>query len=185
MVAGFGPEAIATQRVGGQIESISWNTADGFGAAMNAFIGQNYGAGKIERVKKGYRVSLWIVGIWGLLITLVFVCVPTPIASVFFHEKQAIATAVDYLIIVGFSEAFLCVEMMTVGALSGLGRTRLCSVISITFTSLRIPLAIILSSSVLGILGIWWALTTTTMMKGMIFTCVFLLIVRKMTDAQR
>ena len=72
-----------------------------------------------------------------------------------------------------------------VGALSGLGRTRLCSVISIAFTSLRIPLAIILSSSVLGILGIWWALTTTTMMKGMIFTCVFLLIVRKMTDAQR
>ena len=71
MVAGFGPEAIATQRVGGQIESISWNTADGFGAAMNAFIGQNYGAGKTERVKKGYRVSLWTVGIWGLLITFV------------------------------------------------------------------------------------------------------------------
>ena len=184
MVAAFGAEAIATQRVGGQIESVSWNTADGFGAAMNAFIGQNYGAGKTERVKKGYWVSLWTVGIWGLLITLMFVCVPTPIASVFFHEKQAIATAVDYLIIVGFSEAFLCVEMMTVGALSGLGRTRLCSVISIAFTSLRIPLAIILSSSVLGILGIWWALTTTTMMKGMIFTCVFLLIVRKMTDTK-
>ena len=88
------------------------------------------------------------------------------------------------MIIVGFSEAFLCVEMMTVGALSGLGRTRLCSMISIVFTSLRIPLAIILSSSVLGILGIWWALTTTTVMKGIIFTCVFLLIVRKMTDAK-
>ena len=185
MVAGFGPEAIATQRVGGQIESISWNTADGFGAAMNAFIGQNYGAGKTERVKKGYRASLCTVGIWGILITLVFVVVPVPIASVFFHEKTAIATAVDYLIIVGYSEAFLCVELMTVGALSGLGRTRLCSVISIAFTSLRIPLAIILSSSVLGILGIWWALTTTTMMKGIIFTCAFFIIMRKMTDAQR
>ena len=185
MVAGFGPEAIATQRVGGQIESISWNTADGFGAAMNAFIGQNYGAGKTERVKKGYRASLCTVGIWGILITLVFVVVPVPIASVFFHEKTAIATAVDYLIIVGYSEAFLCVELMTVGALSGLGRTRLCSVISIVFTSLRIPLAIILSSGVLGILGIWWALTTTTMMKGIIFTCAFFIIMRKMTDAQR
>ena len=185
MVAGFGPEAIATQRVGGQIESISWNTADGFGAAMNAFIGQNYGAGKTERVKKGYRASLCTVGIWGILITLVFVVVPVPIASVFFHEKTAIATAVDYLIIVGYSEAFLCVELMTVGALSGLGRTSLCSVISIVFTSLRIPLAIILSSGVLGILGIWWALTTTTMMKGIIFTCAFFIIMRKMTDAQR
>ena len=82
-------------------------------------------------MKKGYRASLCTVGIWGILITLVFVVVPVPIASVFFHEKTAIATAVDYLIIVGYSEAFLCVELMTVGALSGLGRTRLCSVISI------------------------------------------------------
>ena len=146
---------------------------------MNAFIGQNYGAGKTERVKKGYRASLCTVGIWGILITLVFVVVPVPIASVFFHEKTAIATAVDYLIIVGYGEAFLCVELMTVGALSGLGRTRLCSVISIVFTSLRIPLAIILSSGVLGILGIWWALTTTTMMKGIIFTCAFFIIMRK------
>lgn len=89
------------------------------------------------------------------------------------------------MIIVGYGEAFLCVELMTVGALSGLGRTRLCSVISIVFTSLRIPLAIILSSGVLGILGIWWALTTTTMMKGIIFTCAFFIIMRKMTDAQR
>ena len=40
MVAAFGAEAIATQRVGGQIESVSWNTADGFAAALNAFVGQ-------------------------------------------------------------------------------------------------------------------------------------------------
>lgn len=185
MVAGFGPEAIATQRVGGQIESLSWNTSDGFGAALNAFIGQNYGAGKMERVKKGYRASLWTVSVWGLLITLIFVFLPAPIAGVFFHEERAVKTAVDYLIIVGLSEAFLCVEMMTAGALTGLGRTRLCSVISIGCTSLRIPLAILLSSGVLGVNGIWWALTTTTMLKGILFTCAFLLIARKLTDAQR
>ena len=39
MVSGYGAEAVATQRVGGQIESISWNTADGFAAALNAFVG--------------------------------------------------------------------------------------------------------------------------------------------------
>ena len=58
MVSAYGAEAVATQRVGGQIESISWNTADGFAAALNAFIAQNYGAGKMERVRKGYRASL-------------------------------------------------------------------------------------------------------------------------------
>ena len=178
MVSAYGAEAVATQRVGGQIESISWNTADGFAAALNAFIAQNYGAGKMERVRKGYRASLWTVGIWGLLISFVFICFPQAIADIFFHEPKAVATAVGYLVIIGFSEAFMCVELMTVGALSGLGRTRLCSIISITFTSARIPLAIILGG-LIGLSGIWWALSITSIIKGIIFTCTFLWITRK------
>ena len=178
MVSAYGAEAVATQRVGGQIESISWNTADGFAAALNAFIAQNYGAGKMDRVRKGYRASLWTVGIWGLLISFVFICFPQAIADIFFHEPKAVATAVGYLVIIGFSEAFMCVELTTVGALSGLGRTRLCSIISITFTSARIPLAIILGG-LIGLSGIWWALSVTSIIKGIIFTCTFLWITKK------
>ena len=178
MVSAYGAEAVATQRVGGQIESISWNTADGFAAALNAFIAQNYGAGKMERVRKGYGASLWTVGIWGLLISFVFICFPKAIADIFFHEPKAVATAVGYLVIIGFSEAFMCVELTTVGALSGLGRTRLCSIISIAFTSARIPLAIILGG-LIGLSGIWWALSITSIIKGIIFTCTFLWITRK------
>ena len=178
MVSAYGAEVVATQRVGGQIESISWNTADGFAAALNAFIAQNYGAGKMERVRKGYRASLWTVGIWGLLISFVFICFPQAIADIFFHEPKAVATAVGYLVIIGFSEAFMCVELTTVGALSGLGRTRLCSIISIAFTSARIPLAIILGG-LIGLSGIWWALSITSIIKGIIFTCTFLWITRK------
>lgn len=178
MVSAYGAEAVATQRVGGQIESISWNTADGFAAALNAFIAQNYGAGKMDRVRKGYRASLWTVGIWGLLISFVFICFPKAIADIFFHEPKAVATAVGYLVIIGFSEAFMCVELTTVGALSGLGRTRLCSIISIAFTSARIPLAIILGG-LIGLSGIWWTLSITSIIKGIIFTCTFLWITRK------
>ena len=184
MVSGFGAEAIATQRVGGQIESVSWNTADGFGAALNAFIGQNYGAGKMDRVKKGYRASLITVGVWGLFITLLFVCFPEQISGVFFHEPTAIATAVGYMIIIGYSEAFMSVELMTVGALSGLGKTHLCSVISITLTSTRIPLAILLSGTALGLLGIWWALTATSVVKGIVFAMAFYWITARMRNSK-
>lgn len=184
MVSGFGAEAIATQRVGGQIESVSWNTADGFGAALNAFIGQNYGAGKMDRVKKGYRASLITVGVWGLFITLLFVCFPEQISGVFFHEPTAIATAVGYMIIIGYSEAFMSVELMTVGALSGLGKTHLCSVISITLTSARIPLAIFLSGTALGLLGIWWALTATSVVKGIVFAMAFYWITARMRNSK-
>ena len=173
MVAAFGAEAIATQRVGGQIESVSWNTADGFAAALNAFVGQNYGAKKMDRVQKGYRISFWTVAIWGALIMLAFIIFPGPIAGVFFHEEKAMEIAISYLIIIGFSEAFMCVELMTIGALSGLGRTKLCSVISITATSMRIPLAMVLSRTSLGLDGIWWALTLTSVAKGIIFYLTF------------
>ena len=179
MVSGFGAEAIATQRVGGQIESISWHTADGFAAALNAFTAQNYGAGKMNRVKKGYRASLLTVGVWGLLVTAIFVFAPNTIARIFFHEPKAIAIAVSYLIIIGLSEAFLCVEITTIGAISGLGKTHLCSIISILFTSMRIPLAIVLGNTSLGLDGIWWALSSTTMIKGIIFTGTFFWITRR------
>lgn len=173
MVSGFGDSGIAAQRVGGQIESVSWNTADGFASAMNAFAAQNYGAGNMDRVKQGYRISFVAMTIWGLLITALFVFLPEQLSSIFFYEEDVISVMVGYFIIVGYGEAFMCVELMAIGAISGLGNTKLCSTISIVFTGLRIPLAMLLSATELGVTGIWWALTITSMMKGIVLHFAF------------
>lgn len=179
MVASFGPEAVATQRVGGQIESISWNTADGFAAALNAFMAQNYGAGKHERIRRGYSISFFTIALWGLLVTAIFLLFPHPIARLFFHEESVIKTAVHYLIIIGIGESFLCVELMTVGALSGLGLTKLCSMITILLTGARIPLALLFTKAGLGLNGIWWALTISSITKGIFFYFTFKRVCRK------
>lgn len=55
LIAGWGDAAVAVQKVGSQIESISWMAAGGFSTAVNAFVAQNYGAGKRERIKKAIR----------------------------------------------------------------------------------------------------------------------------------
>ena len=132
----------------------------------------------MDRVKKGYKASLCSIGIWGIFITMMFVFQPKAIAHIFFHEPKAIMIAIGYLTIIGVSEAFMAVELMTVGALSGLGKTHLCSVISILFTSARIPLAIILGGALLGLEGIWWAFSVTSIVKGIIFVCTFCWITR-------
>ncbi len=173
MVAVFGPGAVAVQRVGGQVEAVSWNTADGFAAAINAFSAQNYGAGQMERVRKGYRISFRTIVIWGALITLAFILLPKSISEVFFHEGDVIGISVDYFRIVGISEAFMCVELMTVGALSGLGRTKLCSIISILLTVARVPLAVVFAATPLALNGIWWALTISSVVKGIVFVIAF------------
>lgn len=173
MVSGFGDGAIATQRVGGQIESVTWNAADGFAAALNAFSAQNYGAGKMDRARKGYYLSAAAIAVWGSLIGVLFILFPNGIANVFFHEPEVIAIAVGYLTIIAVGEPFMCVEIVSSGAISGLGNTKLCSIISIIFTGSRIPLAYFLSHTSLGLNGIWWALTITSICKGIVFVLAF------------
>ena len=166
MVSAFGAAAIAVQRVGGQIESVSWNTADGFASALNAFTAQNFGAKKYDRIRHGYRI-------WGLIITASFVLLPRPISGLFFHDPESLGISVNYLTIIGFSEAFMAIELMTIGALSGLGMTKLCSIISIILTGSRIPLAMLLTHAGMGLDGIWWALSLTSIVKGIVFTLTF------------
>lgn len=173
MVSRFGDIVIAVFRVGGQVEAISWNVANGFSAAMNAFAAQNYGAGKMERVNKGYRISAITVVLWGALITFFFVVFPEQISSVFFHTSEEIQESIYYLVIVGLGEAFMCLEMMSVGAISGLGNTKLCSILSIIFTAIRIPIALCLCATSLGAKGLWWALTISSTLKGIIFFVAF------------
>ena len=38
--------------------SISWNSCDGFASALSSFVGQNYGAKKIDRINKSTRYAL-------------------------------------------------------------------------------------------------------------------------------
>ena len=173
MVSVFGDVVIAVFRVCGQLEGISWNVANGFGAAMNAFAAQNYGAGKMDRVDKGYRISMITVVVFGVFTTALFVLFPETISRIFFHTGEEILQSSYYLVIVGLGQAFQCLELMSVGAISGLGNTKICSVISITLTALRIPIAMVLCGTALGAKGLWWALTITTILKGISFYIAF------------
>lgn len=173
MAGRFGDAAIAVLRVGGQIESVTWNIANGFSSAMNAFAAQNYGAKKMERVKDGYKISCWIVVAWSLFITILFFVFPEEISSVFFHTTEEIMLSARYLVIIGVGEVFMCVELLSVGAISGLGNTKLCSQISIILTALRVPLAMVLCNSSLAVDGLFWALTISSILKGIIFYFAF------------
>ena len=168
LVAGWGDAAVAVQKVGSQIESISWMMAGGFSTAVNAFIAQNYGAQKIERIKKGYRTALAIMGAWGIFTSMLLWIFPKFFFSIFIKEPDVIPMGVDYLRIIGISELFMCLEGAATGAFQGLGKTVPPSVTGIVFNALRIPAAMLLSKTSLGLNGIWWVLSFSCVFKGTI-----------------
>ncbi|SET17095.1 putative efflux protein, MATE family [Natronincola peptidivorans] len=180
IIAQWGPVPIAVQKVGSQIEAVSWLTAGGFSTALSAFVGQNYGAEKWDRIQKGYYVALRIMGIIGLAATCILVLGARPVFSIFLPEAEAVAYGVVYLRIIGLSQLFMCIEITTSGAFNGLGKTVPPSIIGIVFNALRIPLALILSSeSLLGLDGVWWSISITSVFKGIIMVGWFMIILHK------
>lgn len=180
LVAGYGDAAIAVQKVGSQIESISWMTADGFAAAVNSFVAQNHGAGNQSRIRKGYISAMGVVLVWGVICTLLLILCPTPIFRIFITEPDVLPLGVDYLMILGVSQLFMSVEITTTGAFSGFGRTIPPSVTSIVLTAARIPFAMLLTQTALGLNGIWWSITISSIFKGIIILVWFLIFLRQM-----
>lgn len=179
IVASFGPVAIAVQKVGSQIESISWNSCDGFASALSSFVGQNYGAKKIDRINKCTKYTLIGVFIWGSLTTVILVFLGQPIFKAFINEPEAILKGTDYLKILGYSQLFMCLEIIVSGIFKGLGRTYIPSIIIAVLTGCRIPMAILLSKpEILGLNGIWWSITLSSVVKGILLVSI-LIVLRK------
>lgn len=177
-VAGYGDGAVAAQKIGTQVESISWGMGDGFQAAINSFIAQNYGAKQIDRVKKGYRTMMSIAIVWGMICMFILLVLPAPIFRLFLNDQAVLPIGVNYLMIIGYSQIFMICEITTAGAFSGLGNSFPPSFVSIVFTLARIPLIFILTAF-MGLNGIWWAISLSSIIKGIVSVTWFEIYKRK------
>ncbi|WP_164470834.1 MATE family efflux transporter [Vaginisenegalia massiliensis] len=168
LVASYGSVAVAVFSTGSQFESISWLTSEGFAYGLTAFIGQNYGARLKNRIQEGTRKGLLVLAILGLVATSLLIGFRYQLFPIFIpNDQQAMLLGANYLLILGFSQFFMCIEIGSTGIFQGLGQTAIPSSIGILFNLLRIPLAIVLTP-VLGLNGVWWALTLSSIMKGIL-----------------
>ena len=103
-----------------------------------------------------------------------------PIFSIFIDEPAVVQMGVDYLEILAYSQLFMCWESVVVGAFAGVGRTLAPAVVCSTFTVARIPMAMLLTATALGLCGIWWSITISSVVKGVLCLAMFLLLLRKL-----
>lgn len=186
MITKWGDMPIAVQSVGAQIEALSWMTSSGFATALGSFTGQNFGAKNWERIRKGYFTTLGIGVFMGTLTTIAFFVFGRQIFSLFLKEPEALQMGITYLKILAVSQIFMIIEIITRGAFNGIGRTIPPSIIGIVFTGARVPAGYILSSTkLLGMLGIWWAISLSSVVKGIVSLSWFLTVLRKKSGRPR
>lgn len=167
LIAIFGADAIAAQKIGVQIESITFMVIGGLNGAVTSFVGQNYGAKKFERVIQGYKSSIKIGILYSSVTALVFMFMPKVLVEIFLKDEDTVLIACKYLQIVAVSQIFSAVEMVSNGLFTGVGKPKIPAYISIIFTVLRIPMAFILTK-LYGLDGVWWSISSSSILKGLI-----------------
>ncbi|MGM9933204.1 MATE family efflux transporter [Pradoshia sp.] len=178
MIASYGTDAVAAQKIGLQIESITFIVMGSLNGAVGSFIGQNFGAKKYKRILKGYRVSLLLGISYALITSIIFIFFSEELAGIFTRDPETIAITSAYLTIIGLSQIFMAIEIICMGAYTGIGMPKIPSTISVIFTLMRIPLAILLIPS-LGLAGIWWSIAISSFVKGIVSVLIFNTIYRR------
>ncbi len=154
----FGIDVIAAYSIGGRIDSFAALPAMVFSAALATFTGQNLGAGKEFRVKKGLIATVIMASVFYVVITTIIIIFRQPLVSLFNNDAEVVRIGAEYLTIVNVFYIFFILMFVMYGFLRGAGATLIPMFISVfSLWLIRVPLAYFLSQHY-GETGIWWSI---------------------------
>jgi putative MATE family efflux protein len=119
----FGPDAMAGMTLYAKLEGCLYLPAFAYGIALTGFVGQNLGAGRLDRVRESVAVSLRIL--WATIFPLSLVLTGlSPILlrafthdpEILFHAHEAILFNLPVYIVYAMNQVWL-------GAVKGFGKT--------------------------------------------------------------
>ena len=116
---------------------------NGYCSGLVAFVGQNWGAGLIDRVRSARNLGYGFGLIWGAITAMAIAFFAPRIAVIFSTDPEVVSEIVRYLRIVPFGYALVGVFNVTEETLNAVGRPVLASAQTFVHTfALAIPLAV-------------------------------------------
>ncbi len=160
IVAYFGTTIIASYGIGMRILSFIIIPSIGLAMATSTLVGQNIGAGKIERAEKIAKRSMLagflIMGISGLILFIF----SREITMAFIPNDEAVIKEGSYLVrVLSVTFGFVSLQQITTGVLRASGKTITAMMLTITsLWLLRFPIAIFFAFyTQYSFRGVWWS----------------------------
>ena len=168
IAATYGPETVAAFGVGSRLESIAILLVLALSTTLPPFISQNFGAGRMERVRDAYRLALKFVLLWQMLIYLLMASMSTLIARVFTKNDIVIEAISIYIWILPLGYGLQGVIILTNSALNALHRPMHALYLSIArFFVFYIPLAW-MGSYYFGLIGFFAGASLGNLLMAMV-----------------
>lgn len=176
LITSFGTLALAAYGVGANVLQVIMIPAFGLSMAISTLVGQNIGAGNIERAaaigRLGALIGFVSLEAFGLIVFLF----PRTVVSFFVPDDAAVIAAGAELLRIGaLGWGFLGLQIALTGVLRASGNMVMTMVLTLVSQwVLQFPLAYVLSKHTdLGVHGIWWAFPTTNVAIALITLCVY------------
>ena len=87
---GFGVDTMAAWAAFGKIDSLFWMINSAFGIAATTFVGQNFGAGKMDRVRKGTKECLGMAFVTAILLSVILMSAGRFLFSIFTTDANVV-----------------------------------------------------------------------------------------------
>jgi len=153
----FGTNTIAAYSVAMRIDSFASLLAMNFAAALAAFVGQNIGANKPERIKAGLRFTWLVTSAISISITILVYFFGVDLMTLFTPDPAVIQAGNEYLVIVSSFYIIFSTLFVVNSVMRGAGDTLIPMFITLfALWGIRVPASYFLAER-LGPTGIWWA----------------------------
>ena len=168
VVNGFGPIAMAAFTATSRIEQLIHQPYQTLSAALSTFTGQNFGAGKKERVVQGFRKGATIMAVFSIAMLPVMQFFGDNIIKIFVSDEPVIEMGAHALRITSYFYICLGAIYIIRGVLNGLGDAFFALLNGIVEMIGRFVVPIILTGIVtIGVWGIWWSVGIVWSMAGL------------------
>jgi putative MATE family efflux protein len=156
----FGTEVIAGFSAASRIDSLAVIPIMNFSASLSGFVGQNIGAGKIDRVKRGLWATIKMSVVFSIIISTIILIWGEKMMVVFTTNPKVVDIGYHYLMIVSIFYVAFAVMFCINGLLRGAGAAIIPMYITLlSLWIVRFPLAYLLSRTFgMGEAGIWWSI---------------------------
>jgi putative MATE family efflux protein len=166
IVASYGHEAVAGYGVSQRIEFFALTVVMALRSVIAPFVGQNWGAGRFDRMRRGVALSERFSLLWGTGLFFALFAFARPIAELFNQNPQVVSVTVSYLRIVSIGYGFQSIVLIATAAMNVMNRPLHAAGLTMAqMFGVYIPLAF-MGSLMLGIPGVFAALAFVYILGG-------------------
>lgn len=119
----FGTDVLAGWTAVGRIDGFVWMVMGAFGISITTFVGQNFGAAKYDRVKKGTAVCLGMTMAFAVTLTAVELIFAGPLLRIFTKDDAVVAMGIYFVRIWAPAYSLWVFIEIFSGAIRGVGES--------------------------------------------------------------